>query len=70
MNLIIKAMSYGFFFRARDEEGNLFPSDRIFLQSLSEKFETTLTGMLYFNPVYDRKIIIELKKLYLLNHPV
>ena len=66
--LIIKAMSYGFFFTARDEEGNLFPADRIFLQSLSEKFETTLTGMLLFNPVYDRKIIIELEKLYMLNN--
>jgi mannitol-1-phosphate 5-dehydrogenase len=63
-DLIIKAMSYGFFFRARDEEGNFFPADNVFLESLSTDFESTLIKILHFEPLNDRKIITELKKLF------
>ena len=41
-NLIIKAMAYGLFFRARDEEGHPFPADATFLESLSKDFESAL----------------------------
>jgi mannitol-1-phosphate 5-dehydrogenase len=63
--LIINAMSYGFLFRARDEEGNLFPSDSAFLEALPNKFESSLIEKLFFNPVNDKKIINELGRLYL-----
>ena len=62
--LIINAMSYGFLFRARDEEGNLFPSDSAFLEALPNKFESSLIEKLLFNPVNDKKIINELGRLY------
>lgn len=62
-NLIIKAMSYGFFFRARDEEGNYFPPDENFHRAIAENFESTLINVLHFDPAGDGKIISELKKL-------
>jgi len=61
---ILEALSYGFFFRAKDEEGRYFPADRIFLESLETNFESTLTGVLKFNPVSDLSVINELKRLY------
>jgi mannitol-1-phosphate 5-dehydrogenase len=64
-NLIMNAMSFGFLFRARDEEGNFFPSDKAFLEALSEDFESSLIRKLSFDPVHDRKIIKELGMLYL-----
>jgi mannitol-1-phosphate 5-dehydrogenase len=63
-DLIIKAMSYGFFFRARDEEGNFFASDNVFFEALAEDFESTLINILLFDPANDRRIILELKKLF------
>lgn len=62
-DLIIKAMSFGLFFRARDEEGNCYPSDVSFLDSISKGFESTFFD-LGFDPVSDSKIIKELKKIY------
>jgi len=67
-HLIIKAMSYGFFFRARDEEGKLFPADVTFLESLSEDFESALINMLLLDPVSDHTIIQDLKNLYNLQY--
>jgi mannitol-1-phosphate 5-dehydrogenase len=64
-DLIIKAMSYGFYFRARDEEGNYYPADNTFHKALSEMFESTLINILQFDLVTDNKIIIELKLLYM-----
>jgi mannitol-1-phosphate 5-dehydrogenase len=61
--LIIKAMSYGFFFRAGDEEGNLFQADTEFLLALSADFESTLLKYLGFDPAKDNFIITELKEL-------
>jgi mannitol-1-phosphate 5-dehydrogenase len=64
-DLIIKAMSYGLFFRATDEEGNLFPADNSFLESLSAGFESAFINSLKFDPVADQNIITELKRHYL-----
>lgn len=61
-DLILKAMSYGFRFRARDEEGKLFPGDILFLDALSDNFESTLINYLCLHPVYKRDTIDELKK--------
>ncbi len=64
---ILKAMSYGLFFRARDEEGNIYKPDFAFLDSLTKEFEMTLIRNLGFETESDNLAIIELKKLYLLN---
>lgn len=63
-NLILNAMSFGFCFRAKDEEGNYFPADKTFLESLSKEFEVTLINVLFFDPVADNIIIKELKLKY------
>jgi mannitol-1-phosphate 5-dehydrogenase len=68
-NLILKAMSYGFYFRARDEEGDLFPNDSAFLQALSVDFTSTLTKWLSLDPLNDINIIKQLKELYDSPHP-
>jgi mannitol-1-phosphate 5-dehydrogenase len=62
-DMIIKAMSYGFFFRARDEEGNFLPADNIFHEALRKDFESTLINILMFDRAADSKIIIQLKRL-------
>ena len=64
-DLIIKAMSYGLFFRATDEEGNLFPADSSFLESLSKGFESAFVDILKFDPIADQNIVAELKRHYL-----
>jgi mannitol-1-phosphate 5-dehydrogenase len=64
-NLIIKAMSYGLFFRAKDEEGNPFAADHSFLISLSDGFESAFLNFLKFDPIADQNIITELKRHYL-----
>lgn len=63
-NLILEAMSFGLFFRAKDEKGNSFPSDSSFLESLEEDFESTLTELLGYDRVLDLLIIEELTKNY------
>jgi hypothetical protein len=63
--LIIKAMSYGFFFRAGDEEGNFFPADSTFHEAISENFESALINLLMFDPESDSIIIKDLKSLFL-----
>jgi mannitol-1-phosphate 5-dehydrogenase len=68
-DLILRAMAYGFLFRARDEEGNLFPSDISFVESLSKNFDSTLTEVLLFDPIADRTIIEKLREYYLVNKP-
>lgn len=62
-NLILKAMSFGLYFRAKDEAGNCFPSDISFLNSLEADIETTLTEWLGYDKTLDSDIIQELKKL-------
>jgi mannitol-1-phosphate 5-dehydrogenase len=63
-NLIIKAMSYGFSFRARDEAGRAFFSDTALPGYLEADFEGTLAKALHFDPDKDRSIIHELKMIY------
>lgn len=63
-NKILKAMSYGLFFRAKDDKGNSFPPDIAFLNELSNEFELTLTNSLLLDPDTDHIIIEELKNLY------
>jgi mannitol-1-phosphate 5-dehydrogenase len=61
-NLIINAMSYGFFFRARDEEGNLFPADIVFHEAVTNDLESALISNMGYDPVSDRDIISKLKE--------
>lgn len=61
---ILKAMSYGLFFDAKDETGNCFPPDVKFLDSIKKDFELTFTELLDFNPVRDRQVILKLKEAY------
>jgi mannitol-1-phosphate 5-dehydrogenase len=63
-DMILEAMSFGLCFRAKDEEGNSFPSDITFLEALSNEFESTMIRDLVLDPVADYIIIKELKKLY------
>jgi mannitol-1-phosphate 5-dehydrogenase len=63
-DMILKAMSFGLCFRAKDEEGNIFPSDIVFLEALSKEFESTLINDLVLDPIADYFIIEELKKQY------
>jgi mannitol-1-phosphate 5-dehydrogenase len=61
---IIDALSYGFIFKAKDDEGNFFARDLKLMDSLSLNFETTLINDLGFNPSTENTIISELKKKY------
>ena len=61
-NLILEAMSFGLYFTARDEEGNLFPNDTIFLDTLAKDAESALINLLGLDPIKDRSIINKLKK--------
>jgi mannitol-1-phosphate 5-dehydrogenase len=63
-NLILKAMSYGLFFRAKDEEGNQFPSDVLFLKSISTDFKSIFIKDLSYDPVVDSGIIEQLRNLF------
>jgi len=63
-NLIVEAMSFGFSFMAKDEEGNLFPPDVTFMESLSNDFESTLINDLGFDHEADKNVIEDLKKYY------
>lgn len=62
-NLILKAMSFGFYFNAKDEAGISFPSDIEFLKSLGKDFQFTLTKILGYDPVLDFPVIDHLKEL-------
>ena len=64
---ILKAMSFGFTFSAKDEDGNAFPSDSEFLAAVSKDFESALLKNLGLNKEMDKEIIADLKKQYILN---
>jgi mannitol-1-phosphate 5-dehydrogenase len=55
-DLILNGMAYGLFFRAKDEEGKMFPRDEAFLESLEKDFHQTLVGELGL----DKGVIEEL----------
>jgi hypothetical protein len=61
---ILKAMSYGLFFKAKDNEGNFFQPDKDFLNALSMDFEKTFINYLDFNVEEDRTVIEKLKSMY------
>ncbi|MCJ7450094.1 MAG: hypothetical protein MUO72_20665 [Bacteroidales bacterium] len=61
---ILKAMSFGLCFNAKDETGNSYPPDIIFLTSIEKNFELTLIEVLGFDPVLDLPVIEKLKELY------
>ena len=63
-DMILKAMSFGLCFKAKDEEGNLLPSDIAFLVALPKEFESTLIKDLILDPIADHFIIKELKELF------
>jgi mannitol-1-phosphate 5-dehydrogenase len=63
-DLILKAMSFGFFFKAKDEGGTGFTSDSKFLKSLEKNFESSLTEILGYDPVIDHPVIEKLIGLY------
>lgn len=58
---ILRAMSYGFFFRVSDENGCYFEPDLALLEALSSDFENTMIENLKFSES-DSGIIGELKK--------
>lgn len=62
-NMILKAMSYGFCFRAKDENGKLSPSDVIFLEALSKEPEKTLIKTLFLDPETDYFLIEQLRNI-------
>ena len=69
-DFLLNAMLFGLCFEAKDEKGELFPSDHTFLKSLSKNFESTLINDLVLDPLADKLIIQELKKQYLeIIHP-
>jgi len=66
-DMILKAMLYGLYFKARDEDGNIFKPDFVLLESLAKEFEMTLIKNLGFDTEADNFVIGELKRLYMLN---
>lgn len=61
---IIKAMAYGFFFHAKNEQGQTMKNDMELLDALSTDFKLTLTKKLGFNAINDLPTIKLLAKLY------
>jgi hypothetical protein len=61
---ILKAMSYGLFFTAKDETGNNFLADIKFLDSVKKDFELAFAELLDFNPVKDHQVILQLKEAF------
>lgn len=59
---ILQAMSYGFFFRAKDEQGHHFQPDIELIESLSGDFKSTLTNRLGINALEDSSTIKQLNR--------
>ena len=59
-DLILEAMSFGLFFKAKDEDGNNFPSDIAFLESLKKDTMSTFIEILGYDPVFDLPVIEKL----------
>lgn len=64
---ILKAMSYGFLFKAKDEDGNIFASDAVFHAAVSKNFRAALSEYLGLDPEADKGIIDELETEFILN---
>jgi len=63
-DLILEAMSYGLFFKAKDEVGNTFPLDSAFLESLEMDFKLSLIELLGYDAVLDLPVIEKLMLFY------
>jgi mannitol-1-phosphate 5-dehydrogenase len=63
-DLILKAMSFGLYFKAKDKDGTGFTSDIKFLKSLEKNFESSLTEILGYDPVIDQPVIENLIGLF------
>lgn len=62
---ILNAMSFGFCFRAKDENGYLNPDDERLLDQLASDFEGTLVKFLHFNKEKDSLLMEYLKTMYI-----
>lgn len=60
---ILEAMSFGLYFRAKDELGHSSPSDITFLGSLEKDIESTVIELLAYDTVIDRPVIDKLIKI-------
>jgi mannitol-1-phosphate 5-dehydrogenase len=67
-DLILRAMSYGFFFRAKDENGISNPGDVEFLNRLAADFDGTALNVLQLHAIDDHSVIEVLKRLYIYNN--
>lgn len=57
-DLILEALTAGFYFRATDENDQLFPKDRLFAEELKELgFEKMFTEITGFKAIYNAEII-------------
>jgi mannitol-1-phosphate 5-dehydrogenase len=61
---IIDAMSYGLFFKATDETGSMFASDKTFLEAVSMDFESAIINELHLDRTSDTSIVEILKSKY------
>ncbi len=64
-DLILKAMSYGFFFDAKNEEGDLYPNDGYFLQEVRSDFKAAIIKYLNIDASEETELINNLQNLYL-----
>jgi mannitol-1-phosphate 5-dehydrogenase len=62
-DLIVRAMSYGFRFKARNEEGRLFPDDENFLLSVTDNLNSVFTSILSYDSEKDQSVINQLIKM-------
>ena len=63
-NRILRAMSFGLFFSAKDETGNSYQPDIYFLDLIRKNFETTLINTLCLDPILDKKVIDQLRRYF------
>ena len=64
-DLILEAMTFGFFFRKTNEAGELSDQDKQFIQSLSRGVDNVLISLCGFNSREDQNFIDELNKQYI-----
>lgn len=67
-DLILQAMSYGFFFRAKDEYGKPNPEDDKLLNHLAADFDNTMLNVLHLSATVDHSVTKQLKTLYIYNN--
>ena len=65
-DLILEALTMGFYFRATDENGELFTKDKLFSEELKQiGFEKMFPEITGFSEIYHREV---LKKAFEMNH--